>query len=643
MKDRPLVSHTIEATTDAATVRAWWQDPVTGAEREHNIGISTTGLVVVDLDVKGKAGLANYLAIGGLLDTLTVRTPSGGLHLYYHGPDSATVANLLGPKSGVDIRSHGGYVVAAGSYTVAGERTVEGAYTVEQDISVAPIPACIAGRLRRPLTRDTAAATALDETPGTLEAARAFLASVEPAIQGLGGDQHTYQVACRLRDLGLSEHSTLALLLIHWNERCQPPWPADELSIKVNNAYRYATGLVGSMTPEVLFTKIAIEPPVYRPETIADTSGAFKFDNAVEPNDIPARPWLFTRLLMRQQVTMLTGGGAAGKSTLALTVAAHLALGRSFMDFPLKGGAQRSIVYDHEDDVVEMSRRLWALCQWYGMPYADVKRQISLMSRREIHMRLAIGEGNTVRMQEENAKALVTAARPDDIGLVVLGPLVSLHSANEDDNTAMAFVLEIFHAIAEAADVSLLIHHHVSKSSGNVSRAGDPNAGRGAGSIGFAARLNYTLWTPTIEECQRFGIAPERRFDFIRFDDAKLNLTKQQGLTGWLRKETSKLPAGDEVGVLMPYDMRSSTDSALTAWATTIAAEMKGQARATCSLNDAANMLRAGDALAAKLSADVLRTRVKTALGSPRQTEHGVLKFAKIMNGGKLVDTIVLE
>lgn len=645
-KDQPLVSHSIEATTDVSIITAWWKDPVTGAERNHNVGISTTDMVVVDLDTRdGKQGVANYLGAGGTFDTFTVRTPSGGFHLYFHGPDSATVANLLGSKnanSGVDIRSHGGYVVAAGSETQAGQRTSQGAYTVEQDLSVAIVPDAIAGRLRKPLTRDTAATAALEETPGLVDAGRSFLASTAPAVQGLGGDQTTYQTACRLRDLGMSERGTLALLLIHWNDRCVPPWPIEELAVKVNNAYSYATGSAGSMAPEVLFSRADIPEPPPPPPPI-DMSGAFRFGNAIEPNDIPARPWLYTRFLMRGQVTMLTGGGAAGKSTLALTTAAHLALGREFLGFPLRGGPQRSIIYDHEDDVVEMSRRLWAVCQWFSLPYADVKARVALLSRKELNLRLTAGKGDGLAMHEEHVRAIAEAAAPPDIGLVVAGPLVSLHTANEDDNMAMAFVMEILHAVADVADVALLVHHHVSKTNGTMSRAGDPNAARGASAIINEPRLSYTIWTPTKDECEKFGISPDKRFDFVRLDDAKMNYAKQRGLAGWLKKESARLPAGDDVGVLVPYDMAATTDVVMLGWSTIIAAEMKGASRATCTLNEAANMLKAGDQLMAKLTADVLRTRVKTALASPRRTEHGTVKFAKIMNGGKMIDTVVLE
>lgn len=340
---------------------------------------------------------------------------------------------------------------------------------------------------------------------------------------------------------------------------------------------------------------------------------------------------------------MLTGGGAAGKSTMALTIAAHLALGKDFLDFRIKAGSQRSIIYNHEDDVVEMSRRLWALCQWYALPYDDVKKHVALVSRREFNLKLTTGSGSALTMHKDNCVALAKAAADPDIGLIALDPLVAINTAGEDDNTAMAYVMEILHGIIEAADVAALVLRHTKKTDSRISQAGDSSVGRGASSIGYAARFDYTMWTPTKDECETFGIALDKRFDFVRLDDAKMNYSKQQGLAGWFKKESSKLPAGDEVGVLVPYDMATSTDAVLLGWASIIAAEMRGIGRASCNLNEAASMLKAGDALMAKLAAEILRTRVKTALGSPRDTPSGRIKFIRELIGGKLTDAIVLE
>lgn len=116
------------ASTDPKRITLCWE------MHAANIGVATgpSGLVVVDLDVpKDKDSTdASGAAVFKVLceragqpwpSTYTVRTPSGGLHLYFTAPDGVhlhNTASRLAPL--VDTRAWGGYVVAAGSTTPAG-------------------------------------------------------------------------------------------------------------------------------------------------------------------------------------------------------------------------------------------------------------------------------------------------------------------------------------------------------------------------------------------------------------------------------------------------------------------------------------------------------------------------------------------
>jgi hypothetical protein len=121
-------------TDDLVTLRRWWKNI------DYNIGINcaASGLVVVDLDID-KENPSSWYDQGGPLpgmtwwtnvcdnlgvepfETYSVCTASGGLHLYYELPEGVTVRSrngFLAPL--VDIKSNGGYVVAAGSETEVG-------------------------------------------------------------------------------------------------------------------------------------------------------------------------------------------------------------------------------------------------------------------------------------------------------------------------------------------------------------------------------------------------------------------------------------------------------------------------------------------------------------------------------------------
>lgn len=115
-----------DATTDSATIRRWWAN-----WPDANIGIATglnpttgAGLYVIDIDMAKGADLASLDGLGfdDLPNLLTVRTGSGGYHLYLSCEEELpNSANKLGPF--IDTRGEGGYVVAPPSYNRQGQYT----------------------------------------------------------------------------------------------------------------------------------------------------------------------------------------------------------------------------------------------------------------------------------------------------------------------------------------------------------------------------------------------------------------------------------------------------------------------------------------------------------------------------------------
>ncbi len=90
---------------------------------------------------------------------------------------------------------------------------------------------------RQPKPKEVEAPVLLPLPRGeTARKARSYLKKVEPAVEGQGGDRHTFWVACLLvRDFALSVEEALPLML-EWNQTCRPPWSEGALRHKLERA-----------------------------------------------------------------------------------------------------------------------------------------------------------------------------------------------------------------------------------------------------------------------------------------------------------------------------------------------------------------------------------------------------------------------
>jgi len=113
-----------DATTDPETIRAWWSKWPAA-----NIGIATgsaSGLYIIDIDMdKGATVEPSELCpndfTGLLSESLSVRTGSGGYHIYLRYPPELNLRNTAGLLgANIDTRGEGGYVVAPPSYNEHG-------------------------------------------------------------------------------------------------------------------------------------------------------------------------------------------------------------------------------------------------------------------------------------------------------------------------------------------------------------------------------------------------------------------------------------------------------------------------------------------------------------------------------------------
>lgn len=126
-----------EATSAPEQVKAWWT-----ANPDCNIGVATRGFIVLDVDVNHADDADGYHSLevleeayNKLPETLTVKTASGGRHLYFKLPEGVELPQKIAFLNGVDIKAnHNNYVLLPPSQVNGNP------YTFDKKIPMADIP-----------------------------------------------------------------------------------------------------------------------------------------------------------------------------------------------------------------------------------------------------------------------------------------------------------------------------------------------------------------------------------------------------------------------------------------------------------------------------------------------------------------------
>ena len=609
---RPAISAFQNAATcDENIIRAWWND-----NPKYNIGILTTGLVVVDIDVKYvKDAVDEYTKNGGHFDTFVVKTPTGGYHCYFNGPDAKLAAGVF---PGVDLRAYNGYVVGPGSTVdaaLSGEDNIKatGTYVIAHDIGgdigdLPWVPEGIERKLEKPGVRIRIDfSVELDTTTAILNATE-WLKSADPAIEGMGGDNRTYETAAKLvRDFALSPETAFQLLWQNWNDYCIPPWPEHELWHKVENAVAYGKGPLGAARPEAYFGSVQLVPVPQLVPAIQEQDDVY-MGNLMMAKDIRSRQWLVERLLLKRDITVLGGSGGAGKSIFILTVICHLACGKDFGVYKSKEKRPlRFMIYNAEDDREEQARRILAICFAFNLDYELVRSNIAAMGNAKTELLLARIITQTPMQDEKEINTIVENAKRVKADILIFDPLVNLHTCNENDNSQMRFVMSIFRRIAVETDTAVFLVHHANKGNAKENK-GDPDAMRGATAIVNSARISLMISSVTDADRKEMNIGDEERYIYVRIDNAKTNIyLKTGGAIMYLMLQSIRLPTGDDMGVPVPVAAKIKTAVQRQTLAVIIVAEIRKRGKGYILLSDAAEAVQLEIEFYSKMDKDKLR------------------------------------
>jgi hypothetical protein len=517
-----------KATTDVEQITKWWS----GQGYDRNIGIATepSGLIVIDIDTKGKNGKENFQKLmdtHGATDTLTVTTPSDGAHLYYTAPGSTPLRSTVSKLAeGVDTRAHGGYVVAENS------KTPQGTYERVIDMDIAPCPVWVVPLLKGTKVSDpkTPTSLTLDIAVDCMNAVQ-YLRDAPPAIQGQGGDHLTYGICCELHDMGISIETGVDLLATHWNDKCSPAWTLDELQTKMSNAYDFAQSSPGCKSLDLGAVKSAPK----QVHCVADMN-----------LDIPPRDWLLESRLISGYVTVTVAPGGEGKSMYTMLEAIAVATGKPLTGItPSKRGGV--LIYNTEDPQDEIERRILAICIEYKIDPKSLTN-VFYVSGVQSPLRFAVSDRGRAIPTRDREK-LQKIIEENNIILTLIDPFVRCHSVDENSNVDIDLVVQQMSSLALSTSSAISVIHHMNKR-GTSASYGDAESSRGASSLSSAARIVSTIMSPTVDECEGLKIPEGKRRNYLRVDRAKGNMTAPSDKPVWFEKISVLLPNDDSVGTI---------------------------------------------------------------------------------------------
>jgi hypothetical protein len=254
------------------------------------------------------------------------------------------------------------------------------------------------------------------------------------------------------------------------------------------------------------------------------------------------RRWLVSKQFCRGYLSSLVAPGGVGKTTKRLTQAIEMAIGRSLLGQPIYQRC-RVLVVCLEDDKEELHRRLLAICQHHNVAPAELEGWLFC---KDVHnVKLAELKGRGARAQRVPGPLydmLRDAIAQRHFDVVILDPFVKLHGLQENGNSDMEYVCGLLTAIAREFNVALDSPAHTHK--GTIT-PGDADARRGGSAQRDADRIDFTLTVMSKDEARKFGIEEDDRFDYVRLDTAKGNMTRAVRAL-WFRLVSVLLGNADE-------------------------------------------------------------------------------------------------
>ena len=178
------------------------------------------------------------------------------------------------------------------------------------------------------------------------------------------------------------------------------------------------------------------------------------------------KPWLIEQLWLREAVGIVGGPPKLLKTWLALEMAVSVALRSPCLGtFPVHASGP-VLLFAAEDSQAKVRSRLESLARNHGSSLEQIDIQVITVETLRLDR----------STDQERLAATVMLYRPV---LLVLDPLVRLHSLDENQSGPMAALLGYFRALQRETGTAIVIVHHARKNTSSSAGAGYTLRGSG--------------------------------------------------------------------------------------------------------------------------------------------------------------------
>lgn len=473
-----------DASDDPVQIETWQR-----VNPDFNWAVATglSGLFVVDVDPNGLDWWAKLLerdpAIKTAVDrAFQVRTPRGGLHIYFNGEGPSTASRIA---DGIDTRGgikRDGKIISGGYVLLPGSKTSDGSYSALPGGTIEALPDFMAAIVPERKKTDTLGLTKNPDgdqprnIAWAVDLLKGYAASGRVSVQGRGGNNLAFQVAASILDKAISPGMCFDLLWEHWNPACQPSWDDWELEGLIRNAANYGEdtekGVKGFLANTDAFSSFVgqeFEPPAPAPRARDRIMALHNYADCVRDPE-----WLIPNILPAMGTGMLYGESGSFKSFLALDMALCLAFGIAgqWGAPPVKN----DVLFIAGEGPIATARKRWpAWMEWQNIEFRNDHR---------FFIKDRVPFFTDVQAWEEVK---------EDIGLLKAKPaLIVIDTASRlltglDENSAKdaTMITDFMEQLSRYYECFVLVIHHTGK---------DQNRGA-RGSSAFYANLDAVIST----------------------------------------------------------------------------------------------------------------------------------------------------